>query len=181
MMRAVRTWKILLFVSLLTNVAHAQSGSPPPQVGPRDFAIMAFDGSPSDAEQLRGMKDAGLNISGFCRAQDVERVSAAGLACFVNDPRASGYDWEKLPPEKQIRASVRELAGQVEPFAAALGFYLRDEPGVVLMPGLGRVATLLRESLPDRWASCQSLSDIPRVLSSSACGTMRSTCARQLN
>jgi hypothetical protein len=96
------------------------------------------------------MKEAGLNISGFCRAEDVVSVSAAGLACFVEDPRASEYDWEKLPPEKQIRANIRELVDQVRP-DAALGFYLRDEPSVALMPGLGQVAALLRESLPDRW------------------------------
>jgi hypothetical protein len=96
------------------------------------------------------MKDAGLNISGFCRAADVASVSAAGLACFVDDPRANGFDWEKLPAEEQIRKGIRELAGEVSP-AAALGFFLRDEPSVALMPGLGRVAALLRESLPGRW------------------------------
>lgn len=149
-MRAIRPWRIPLLAILLANLAQAQSGSPPQPVGPRDFAVMAWGVSPSSAEQLRGMKEAGLNVSGFCRAADVELVSAAGLTCFVEDPRASEYDWQKLPPEAQLRANIAGLAAQVSSSAAVLGVYLRDEPSVALMPGLGRVAAQLRESLPDR-------------------------------
>jgi hypothetical protein len=35
------------------------------RVAPKDFAVMAWGNSPSDPEQLRGMREAGLNISGF--------------------------------------------------------------------------------------------------------------------
>ena len=38
---------------------------------PRDSAVMAWGSSPSDPEQLQFMKQAGLNISGFCRAEDL--------------------------------------------------------------------------------------------------------------
>ena len=73
-------------------MAAAQSASHPPQpVAPKDFAVMAWGSSPSEPEQLRGMKEAGLNISGFCRAADLDRVRDAGLTCFVRDQRASGY------------------------------------------------------------------------------------------
>jgi len=112
---------------------------------------MAWGGSPSDPEQLRWMKEAGLNISGFCRAGDLDQVSAAGLTCFVSDKRANGYDWEKLPPEAELRANVTELVGQVGKHPAVLGFHLRDEPPASWMPGLGRVAALLREALPGAW------------------------------
>jgi hypothetical protein len=97
------------------------------------------------------MKEAGLNISGFCRPEEADRVSAAGLACFVSDERANGYDWEKLPSEEQVRANIDALVRPLSGNAAVLGFFLRDEPPTLLMPGLGRIAALLREAAPERW------------------------------
>jgi hypothetical protein len=50
----------LLFVS----PSLAQTAHRPPPASPKDFAVMAWGDSPSDPEQLRGMREAGLNISG---------------------------------------------------------------------------------------------------------------------
>ena len=142
-----------LLVSLLSisSLAFTQWISRPEPVKPQEFAVMAWGGSPSDPEQLRLMKEAGLNISGFCRVGDLEKVRAAGLSCFVSDKRANGYDWEKLPPEAEIRRGAAELAREIGDNPAALGFYLRDEPHAALMPGLGRVAAILAETLPGKW------------------------------
>ncbi len=109
---------------------------------------MAWGRSPSDAEQLRWMKEAGLNISGFCRPEEIEQVRQAGLACFVSDKRINGYDWERLPPETELRRNIGEVVAAVKDHPAVLGFYLRDEPHASLMPALGRVASLLRELAP---------------------------------
>lgn len=143
-------FRLLVFVVLAATV-YPQALYRPQPVAAREFAVMAWGSSPSDPEQLRGMKDAGLNISGFCRVADLDQVSAAGLVCFVSDKRINAYDWEKLPPEDQLRASVAEVARQVGSHPAVLGFYLRDEPPATWMPGLGRVAALLREALPGKW------------------------------
>jgi len=116
----------------------------------RDFPVMAWGSSPADPEQLVGMKEAGLNISGFCRAEHVDRVHAAGLSCFVSDKRINGYDFAKLPPEEEIRRQIAAVRKEVDHSPAVIGFYLRDEPEVGLMPGLGKVAALLREALPDK-------------------------------
>ena len=120
-------------------------------VPPKDFAVMAWGSSPSDPEDLRGMRDAGLNISGFCRAEDLERVRGAGLTCFVSDRRLSSYDPEHLPSDDQLRRDVAELKQQIGSNPAALGFYLRDEPSARLMPGLGKLAAMLREAMPDKY------------------------------
>ncbi len=122
-----------------------------PPVAPKDFAVMAWGSSPSDSQDLRGMRDAGLNISGFCRPEDLERVRAAGLTCFVSDRRLSSYDPEHLPPDDQLRRDVAELKQQIGSNPAALGFYLRDEPSARLMPGLGKLAAMLREAMPDKY------------------------------
>ncbi|MBI3697099.1 MAG: hypothetical protein HY238_19970 [Acidobacteria bacterium] len=143
--------RVLWLVMGLAAAARSQSVYRPAPVAPRDFAVMAWGGSPSDPEQLRLMREAGLNISGFCRVEDLDRVRDAGLTCFIRDQRANGYDWSNLPEETGIRANVAELKGQVGAHAAALGFYLRDEPHGSLMPGLGRVAAVLREAMPELW------------------------------
>ena len=151
MMHCRLSARTLLLAFCLAAAARSQSSFHPKPVAPRDFAVMAWGSSPSDPEQLRLMKEAGLNISGFCHASDLDRVRDAGLTCFVSDPRANGYDWAKLPAEEEIRAKAADLARQVGSHPAALGFYLIDEPHGSLMPGLGRVAAILRQAMPDKW------------------------------
>jgi len=119
-------------------------------VAPNDFAIMAWDNAPSDPALLQEMKDAGMNIAGFCKAKDVEHIQAAGLTCFLEDSRLSSYDWDKLPPEDQLRKDASELAGKFGSNPAVLGFFLTDEPKTPQMPAIGRVITLLREAMPNK-------------------------------
>ena len=142
--------RLLTFLGL-TLAAAAQGLPPPAPAAPRDFAVMAWGNSPSDPEQLRGMKEAGLNISGFCRAEDLNQVRDAGLACFVRDARANGYDWTSMPPDEVLRRNVAALKDQIGGNSAALGFFLRDEPPASLMPGMGKIAALMREAMPDKY------------------------------
>ncbi len=139
------------FLILLIPTARSQTLRHPTPVAPKDFAVMAWGNSPSDPDQLRGMRDAGLNISGFCRIQDLEQVQAAGLTCFVRDPIIQRLDPLNLPSDEQLRRDVAELSKRIGRNTAALGFYLRDEPNAQMMPGLGKLAGLLREAMPDKW------------------------------
>jgi hypothetical protein len=141
----------LLVLTFIMFTAAAQGPHPPAMVAPKDFAVMAWGDSPSDEEQLRGMKDAGLNISGFCRAEDLDHVRNAGLTCFVRDARANGYEWTKMPSDEVLKRNVTALKTQIGGEPAALGFFLRDEPHATLMPGMGKVAAMLREAMPDKW------------------------------
>src|SRR5581483_11006353 len=136
---------------LLTPLAFSQRSFQPRSIAPKQFAVMAWGDSPSDADQLRGMKEAGLNISGFCRAEDLDRVKAAGLTCFVNDPKLSGYALDQLPPVAIMRRDIAALKKQISDNSATLGFFLRDEPSASVMASLGRLANLLREEMPDKW------------------------------
>jgi len=141
---------LVLFVLVLAP-AVAQTDPRPQPAAPKDFAVMAWGGSPPDAGQLRGMREAGLNISGFCHVEDLERVRAAGLTCFVQDERIGGENPRELPSEDEIRRRIAELKQEIGGNPAALGFYLRDEPDAQMMPGLGRLAGLIREAMPDQW------------------------------
>ena len=128
----------------------SHKGHPLPS-SPHDIALMAWGPSPSDLDTLREMREAGLNISGFCHVADLAAVEAAGLTCLIDDPRINGYDWSNMPAPDVIRQRVaqvkRELNGHM---AAALGFFLTDEPSMPHMPALGSVSAILREAMPDR-------------------------------
>jgi hypothetical protein len=69
----------------------------------------------------------------------------------VTDPRVNDYDWEKLPADAELRQRITAAALAIKDHPAALGFFLRDEPNAAMMPGLGRVAALVKEALPNRW------------------------------
>src|SRR6185295_10351054 len=131
---------ILHYATLMlisTATARSQHIQHPAPVDPKQFAVMAWGQSPSDTDQLRGMREAGLNVSGFCRPADIEKVRAAGLTCFISDRQISGLDLLHLPPDDEIRRNVAALKDQIGGNPAALGFYLRDEPNAAEMPGLG--------------------------------------------
>jgi len=142
---------LLLAVALLPS-ARGQTTAQVKPVSPHDFAVMAWGTSPSDPEQLAGMKEAGLNISGFCRPEDLERVRAAGLACFVIDPSLSNVDWGRLPADAELKQRIAATALEIKRHPTALGVFLQDEPGAAVMPELGRVAGLLKEALPTLWS-----------------------------
>lgn len=143
---------LVLFLSFSLSSGHllAQQFPHPQPVAAQEFAIMAWNNAPSDPARLQEMKDAGMNIAGFCKAEDVERIHAADLACFLDDPRLSSYDWNKLPPEDQMRKDATELAREFGDNSTVLGFLLDDEPRTAQMPALGRVIALLREAMPDK-------------------------------
>ena len=112
---------------------------------------MAWGGTPSDPSQLQWMREAGLNIAGFCSPDQLDKVDAAGLTCFVTDTRANGYPWEQMPSQQELRKNIEDLVSDVRSRPAALGYFLKDEPSASQMPGLGEVASLLREITPSRW------------------------------
>ncbi len=112
---------------------------------------MAWGRTPSDPSQLYWMKQAGLNISGFCSPDQLDKVNAAGLTCFVEDPRVNHYAWKHMPSQQHIRKNLRALVRDVRNRPAALGFFLIDEPNAPQMPGLGEVASLLKQIAPSMW------------------------------
>jgi hypothetical protein len=83
--------------------------------------------------------------------EDLERVRAAGLTCFVSDETVENYDPLHLPPQAELRRHSAELKKEVGDNPAALGFFLRDESDTPSMAGLGKLAAMFREAMPDKW------------------------------
>lgn len=121
------------------------------RVPPEDFAVMSWGPTPADPQQIQGMKEAGINIAGSVRVEDLPLFERAGIKVFVTDRRVNGYDFEAPLDEAEVRRNLQSLAREVQNSPAVLGFMLRDEPSARAMPSLGTVARLLRETLPGKW------------------------------
>ncbi len=114
------------------------------------FPIMAWNSVPNDPAVLKKMHEAGITIAGFAAPGTLDACQAAGLKAIVSDPRTSDYDWTKVDAA-QARQRVASLVKEVGIHPALYGYYLRDEPNTAMFPGLGQVASLLRELSPGKW------------------------------
>jgi len=121
------------------------------RVSPADFVIMGWGSPSTDPQQLQWMKEAGLNVAGFGRVQDLPAYEKAGIQVFVSDRRANGYDFEKPLNEEEVRKNIRSLAKDAGQSPAAIGFMLTDEPHARAMPSLGLVSQLIQELMPGKW------------------------------
>lgn len=115
------------------------------------FPIMAWNSVAGDPAVLKKMHECGLTVAGFVSPNALDLCQAAGLKAIVSDPRTADYDWTKVD-ERIARANVASLVQQVGKHPALFGFYLRDEPAPNLFPGLAKVASLIHEMAPGKWA-----------------------------
>lgn len=115
------------------------------------FPVMAWNSPPIDPPALTKMQECGFTVAGFVPPSGLDAVAAAGLKAIVSDPRVGGYDWLNVD-EMVARSRVASLVAEVGRHPAVYGYYLRDEPPAALFPGLAKVASLLREFAPDKWA-----------------------------
>jgi len=97
------------------------------------------------------MRDCGLTVAGFVAPRDLDVCHAAGLKAIVSDARVSDYDWSNVD-KALARKKIESLVAEVGKHPAVFGYYLRDEPSANHFPGLGKVASLIHELDPGKWA-----------------------------
>jgi hypothetical protein len=114
------------------------------------FPVMAWNHVPSDAATFRKMRECGLTVAGFVSPAELDLCQAAGLKAIVSDARASRYDWRNVD-EAVARRNIASLVAETGQHPAVYGYYLRDEPGAELFPGLATVSALVRELAPGKW------------------------------
>ncbi len=137
-----------LSIGLLVSTLCGQSAPAPADTN--FFPIMAWNWAPKDPAVLRKMKECGLTVAGFVAPNTLDECQAAGLKAIVSEARTSGYDWTKVD-DATARKNVASLVGEVGQHPALYGYYLRDEPGAEMFPGLAKVAELVRELAPGKW------------------------------
>jgi hypothetical protein len=114
------------------------------------FPIMPWNGPGPDLAAMKRLRACGFTLAGFVTPKQLGLCRKAGLKAIVSDRRTSGYDWTKVD-ERVARRNVASLLKEVGKNPAVFGFYLRDEPGPEMFPGLETVASILREKAPGRW------------------------------
>ncbi|MHA3774589.1 hypothetical protein ACXR0O_23950 [Verrucomicrobiota bacterium sgz303538] len=115
------------------------------------FPVMAWNSPPADPAVLKKMKECGLTVAGFVPPSALDLVHAAGLKAIVSDPRVSDYNWQDVD-EAAARTRVSSLVAEVGKHPAVYGYYLRDEPPASFFPGLAKVAAVIHELAPSKWA-----------------------------
>jgi len=150
MMTCMFRLPLLIAVLLAPAVLAEDWTHQPVRVSAREFPIMAWSGSPSGIESLRLMKEAGLNLSGFCRAEELDAVRDAGLMCIVSRTPLEAMVARPETTSAQIQEAVSALAARIGSHPAAFGVYLRDEPSAAQMPMIGRLAQALLKAMPGK-------------------------------
>lgn len=115
------------------------------------FPIMAWNGVEANLPALKKMRECGITVAGFAPPATLKLCRKAGLMAIVSDARVSGYDWANVN-EQIARSNITSLVRQVGKDPCVFGYYLRDEPGADMFPGLAKVASILREQAPSKWA-----------------------------
>ncbi len=114
------------------------------------FPIMPWNWMPNDPVVLQRVRDCGFTVAGFVAPEALDNCRAAGLQAIVSDARTAEYDWSKVDAAT-ARRNVSNLVAQVGRHPAVYGYYLRDEPGAALFPGLNVVASAVQELSPGKW------------------------------
>jgi len=145
-------FRLALLIAVLLAPAVLAEGwtHQPVHVSAREFPIMAWSGSPSEIENLRLMKEAGLNLSGFCRVEELDAGRDAGLMCIVARTPLEAMGDKPETTDAQIQEAVSALAARIGSHPAVFGVYLRDEPSAAQMPMIGRLAQALLKAMPGK-------------------------------
>lgn len=142
-MRTLLLRSIFAWFAGLSLVASAQDND--------FFPVMAWNSPPADPAVLKKMKECGLTVAGFVPPSALDLVHAAGLKAIVSDSRVSDYNWQDVD-ETAARTRVSSLVAEVGKHPAVFGYYLRDEPPASFFPGLAKVAAVIHELAPSKWA-----------------------------
>jgi hypothetical protein len=115
------------------------------------FPIMPWNSIPNDPAVFKKIRECGFTVAGFVAPAALTNCEAAGLKAIVSDPRVGGYDWRNVNADV-ARSNVTSLAKEIGNHPAIYGYYLRDEPPAGFFPHLEKVASVVRELAPKKWA-----------------------------
>ncbi len=115
---------------------------------PEEFAVLAWGDVPADRDQVKGMRDCGINLAGIVPLERLNLLHEFGLKGFVFDPTIHVVDAEAGLDEAEIERRVKNVLAKVNGHPAVFGYYLRDEPNASLFPSLGRWVAAFRKLAP---------------------------------
>lgn len=143
-----RTDKPLTEDELTDTTAAATEAQKDTRLKPSEFTILPWGTTVGDQSTFNDIHACGFNLAGFVRVDDLQKVSKAGLQCLVTDQTTHAGDAETQLDQTEIDTRVQALVKRVAGNQAVYGYYLRDEPGADVFPGLGRWAAAVGKTAP---------------------------------
>lgn len=135
-MKKILATSFLLF-SLSPCFSQTQKTS---RLSPEEFVIMPWGEpwgeTPGDLSTLKDIYDCGFNVAGFVGTEALKNVSKAGLKAIVFDSSTHVDDDKSKLSEPEISKRVNGIAKKTANDNTVFGYYLRDEPGSSVFPGL---------------------------------------------
>jgi hypothetical protein len=120
-----------------------------PMLAPEEFTVLPWSWTEGDKTTFRQIRECGFNLAGFVKPDALETVRKARLKAIVFDASTHVGDAEAQLDEKEIGRRVKALVKRAAKHKAAFGYYLRDEPGAGIYPGLKKWADAYRKVDPD--------------------------------
>ena len=113
---------------------------------------MPWGRTPGERAVLKEIRECGFNLAGFVAPEHLDMVHEAGLKGIVFEKNAHVTNAAAQLGKKEISRRVDALARRVKTHPAAFGYYLRDEPGAGIYPGLKKWVAQYRKSAPEALA-----------------------------
>jgi hypothetical protein len=141
---------ICLLLSPVGSGGQARRGET--MLKPEEFAILPWGWTPGDRRALEEIRECGFNLAGFVHPEHLNLVREVGLKCIVSDGSVHVGDAEAGLSEAEIARRVQALVDRTGRHPAVFGYYLRDEPGAAVYPGLRKWSDAYRRAAPDKLA-----------------------------
>jgi hypothetical protein len=116
-------------------------------VPPEEFAVFPWDYLPATKEAYEEARECGMNLAGFVLPEDLDKVQAAGIKCWVADPEIKIRGAEKAT-DAEIEAKVKEIVARSAGHPANYGYHVIDEPSAALVPLVARWAKAIEAAAP---------------------------------
>ena len=115
---------------------------------PDEFPILPWGETPGDLDALKELRACGFNLAGFVGPDDLDLVSEAGLKGLVFHSSARVDENDGSLDEARIDQQVAAFVQQVGQHPAIFGYFLCDEPGAHIFPGLSKRVGAFRKAAP---------------------------------
>ncbi|MHC4800018.1 MAG: hypothetical protein ACYTF1_25555, partial [Planctomycetota bacterium] len=134
-----------------------------PRLEPEEFPIVPWGWTPGHLDGLKEIRACGFNLAGFVEMEALDLVREArlkGIVCPIS--LRTGAKDSSLD-EAQIDQRVAAFVQQAGQHPATFGYYLSDEPGAQLFPGLSKWVESFRKAAPQ---ACVYINLFPNYASS---------------
>ena len=120
-----------------------------PMLTPEEFPILPWSWTEGDKNTFDDIRECGFNLAGFVKPNALETIRKAGLKGIVSDKNTHVTDEAAQLDEKEIVRRVKTLVKLAGKRKSVFGYYLRDEPGAGVYPGLAKWANAYRKADPE--------------------------------